>query len=1266
MSGIENRGLPDVAGGGGMQNAAWPSKQPRPVINSASPCLESAVRHGRPAGHQGACMNDLRRIPQRAPRVFFTMLLLALGLASGGTLAQEGGTSASLAPVSGQAAEIPARVGEPVELGVVASRDGAASVGEKLVWTLEDPESGTLESLDPLSRPASDGVEAGSGRAQFTAATAGRHGVTVQMLRDATCVASDCARVAHRLVVVAQVADAASETDKPRDLRWVGGAAAGVALIGAASTMGSDGDGNGGSSTGTLAILSGNGQSGLANTSLPTPLTVVALNGGGAAPGVTIQWTVSGGATISGATSSTGADGRASVNVTSLGPGPGPVTVTATRTDNSVSATFTLTINIAALEKVSGDGQTTPVDTTTAAPLVVRTRLNGAPQAGVTVNWQVLSGNGTLSGISAISDANGLAQAFVDAGSFPGTITVRASRADSPTLQQTFTVNAVELRDIVIVSGNGQSQAQANALPNPLVVRATDNAVADPGVTILWNASPGVQLSSNSTVTDGAGESTITVTDTGLGLDPYTVTAQRADQPGLAVTFSFNVLPPSMTVVSGDSQSGLASSQAAAPIVVQLLDGNGAPMAGQNVSWTVESGSATLGTPMSTTDAGGNASVTFGYGNFPGPIVIRASAFNDGATADASATGNPPGGMTAASGDAQTGDPGDPLAQPLVVQIVDPAPDLSGIPISFVVVSGSATLAPANALTDAAGQASTQVTLGMTPGPVVIQATAPGGVVTQFTATVTGTLVVTSVTAPTGDGQTLTPGTPSAPMELTLNGNGVPLAGQTVTWSTSGGTLDSATTVTDAAGKTSNRVTVTGSGTTVVTASVPTFNEFVGSSVTFTHNSNLAAQPNLSINEASVAEALDAACLTLGGSGALTPDEQDLVDQCNALILATTADPDAVGEALTAMLPDVAQTQADAGKAAVGAQFNNLNTRMVGLRSGAPVAQLSFAGLNLAMSGGSVPLGPLGLSLLGATETAPAEELQFEKWGFFVSGNIGRGESDPTRLTPRYDFDVEGLTAGVDYRWSDSVVLGVALGYTRQDTDLSGGQGSVEMQGFSLSGYSTWYHGNDWYLDSVVTLGNNSYDHARRIQYVLPGEIVDQVAKADSDGTDLSATLTFGRDFSRGAWNFGAYGRAAYSRLAFDEFEEEVDASRNGSGLALSVDSRTVTGLSSTLGGKAAFTHSASWGILVPQLEVEWVHEYGSDTEAFRGYFLDDPTQTPILVLGDDLDNDYFRIGLGLSMVLTQGRSGFITYERLVARSGIDQQTLSLGFRWEF
>lgn len=1203
-----------------------------------------------------------------APGIAAVACLLALLLSSAGVLAAEveAPSPTRLEPASSPPGAAPARVGAPFDLVIVKLRSGQPAVDEVLDWALEDPESGQLEVLDARTRAGAEGVEAGSGRARLIPSRPGSHGVRVLSLDDPACVGSDCRTVAHRFVVTAQAADVApageSSAGGQRNLALIVAGAAGVAAV--ASTAGSSG---GRSSARTLSILSGNGQGGLANTALPQPLIVLALDGGRPAGAVTIQWAASGGASLSAASSVTGADGRASVSVTSLGPGPGPVSVTATRADQAgASVPFTLAINIAALDKVSGDLQDAPVDTTTAAPLVVRAMLNGAPQPGVTVQWQVLSGNGTISGASAVSDANGLAQAFVDVGPLPGTVTVRASRADSPLLNQVFTVNALELRDLGIVGGSGQSGAQNATLQVPLTVLATDSGVGDPGVTIFWSATGGALLSAGSTVTDTGGLASVTVTSMGLGLDPVTVTASRADQPTLSVDFTINVTPPSLTLVAGDGQVGLSGQQGSTPMQVQLLNGDGQPLAGQSVSWTVTSGSAALNAPVSVTDGAGNASVGFNYGTSPGPVVIRASAFANAVSVTANAQGLPPGSIGSAGGDGQTGNPGDVLPLPLVVQLVDPAPNLSGVPVTFTVVSGSATLAPGLVLTDVAGQASTVVTLGQTPGPVVIQATAPGGVVTQFNANVTGTLVVTGITAGSGDAQTLTPGVASAPMVVELIGNGVPVVGETVVWTTSAGTLASPTTVTDVNGRASNTVTVTGAGTTVVTASFPTFAAFVGSNITFTHTSGLAALPALSVNEVSVAEALDAACALLQVSGGLTPDEQDLLDQCLALTSASVSDPNAVSDALTAMLPDVAQTQADTGRAAAGAQFENLNTRMMGLRSGAPMPALSFSGLTLAMAGGRLPLGQLGAALLAVDSMPAQEQSSFGKWGLFVSGNIGRGEFDPTRLTPRYDFDVAGLTAGLDYRWSDTLVLGVALGYTQQDTLLADGLGSVEMQGFSVSGYGTWYRGNDWYLDSALTYGANRYDQERSIAYVLPTEVVNQTAVASSDGTNLSATVTFGRDFSLRGWTFGAYGRAAYSRLGFDAFEEEVDAALNGSGLALRVESRTLTGLSSTLGGKASFAHSASWGVLVPQMDLEWVKEYGSDAEAFRGFFVDDPTATPILVLGDDLDSSYLRVSLGLSMVLTQGRSGFLTYERILARSGVSQQGATLGLRWEF
>jgi outer membrane autotransporter protein len=584
--------------------------------------------------------------------------------------------------------------------------------------------------------------------------------------------------------------------------------------------------------------------------------------------------------------------------------------------------------------------------------------------------------------------------------------------------------------------------------------------------------------------------------------------------------------------------------------------------------------------------------------------------------------------------------------------------------VTWTVISGTGTVSPASTVTDASGTAGTTLTLGATPGTVQVLASIQGDGTQTFTVTINGTLVGTTLTIVSGDGQTLATGAASSPMVVELKDGATPLAGMTIFWSTNNGTVGSFSSTTDAQGRASNTVTPGAGGPVQVIATFNAVAQYTGSSVAFNHNAAISSISNLTVDEAAVAIALDTACADLQTAPTLTPEEQDLLNQCLALGAASGSSPAAVAEALEEMLPDVAETQAQTGETAVNAQFDNLKGRLTQLRAGN--YGNSFQGLALTAAGGTVSLGSLANTLM--QDGTPADEAgaAFSRWGVFASGMIGRGENEPGDNVPSYDFDINGLTLGVDYRQSDSLILGVAIGYTRQDTTLAGGEGSLDMRGLSLSGYGSWYLQNSWYIDGAVSVARNRFDHRRRILYSLPGvPVVDQQARADSDGSDRSITLTFGRDWNRGAWAGSGYGRVLYSRLGFDEFEEELEGGV-GSGLGLRVESRTVTALSTVLGGKVSYTHSADWGVLLPQASLEWQKEHKSDPELFRAFLIDDPTGTPILISGEPLDSSYFRLGVGLTMVFTGGRSGFVLYEKMLGRDGMEQDNLSLGFRMEF
>ncbi len=180
-----------------------------------------------------------------------------------------------------------------------------------------------------------------------------------------------------------------------------------------------------------LTIVSGNTQSAMQGTAVPLPLTVeVTDTNKNALQGISVTWSVSpaGAATLTPATSTTGANGQTSTMVTLAATASGTVTVTATAGSlTPVNFTITATVPtpaITGLTLISGNNQTAAVGQPFSVPLVVQTT---PAAAGITVNFAITGGSGVLSNTTQTTGSNGQASIGVTAGSTAGTLTVVAS-----------------------------------------------------------------------------------------------------------------------------------------------------------------------------------------------------------------------------------------------------------------------------------------------------------------------------------------------------------------------------------------------------------------------------------------------------------------------------------------------------------------------------------------------------------------------------------------------------------------------------------------------------------------------------------------------------------------------------------------------------------------------------------------------------------------------------------------------------------------------
>lgn len=1029
---------------------------------------------------------------------------------------------------------------------------------------------------------------------------------------------------------------------------------------------------------------SGDNQSAQVGSALPAPLVVGLPGGVSFNPSDLFTFrVVSGDVTLSGASGdgrllsiSPDGNGEARANV-NLGQAAGPAEVEVSFPGLGAtlfSMTATANPSAALITKVSGDNQSGPINTRLSAPLVVN-----AAGPGV-LTWRVVSGAASLlgasNGVLSTNLSNGSAQAQLLLGNTAGRVEVEVAGQGFQAVR--FRANAIlPLSNYRIEKIAGDQQSlRLNTTSEPMKIRVTDGGQALSGFNVQWNVLGQGSLGSSSTQTNSNGESqnTFLPLSSGPAYIRATVTNPTSNIP-VSADFFVNTPVASLSLISGGGQTGAPGTEADADLVFQLTQDSFA-LSSEVVQFSVVGG-AQLSTTSGLTDGDGKVRTRVRYGSNPGTVLVTASALSGAATATASASIFAPG-LSIISGNNQTGRPGQALTDPLVLQISQPpgasafGKGLAGAVVQWEVTCGNGTLQTAATSTDAQGKSSNRLTLGVNPGCNRVEATVVGVGKVVFDAT--GLIPASGLEVVSGDGQNgLVPGEASAPLVVRVkNASNQPVDNVRVVFEvvTNGASVDPAEAITNAQGQAQTVARLGLPGQFQIRAKLPDFSSI--QPVVFNLSASLRNLDNLPPGLRSVATTIDTACVALSQLANPSPAQRDLLQRCSEVVSNAADRPGDASNALSEMKAEDPGSQNQMVLAAANAQNNNLSQRMTALRTG--TAGGFQNNLALVTNSGALQLGFLPSTILGlnAAEDSPQAGAAFSRWGFFATGSIGRGKRSPDEEDPGFDFRTYGLTAGVDYRLNDAFVLGAALGFNRNDSDVRGNRGSTENRGTSLSAYASWYHPANFYLDGVLTYGRNQLDLSREIQYTLRGLngsqiTIDQTATASPDSDQFGASLAFGRDWNRGAWAFGPYTRFNYTKIDFDAYTERMSNPNGpGAGLALSVESRELTSLEGILGGKLSYTASTSWGVLVPYASLEWVKQFEDDQDQIVTRFAFDPTRTAILSDADLIDSDYLNLGLGLSGVFANGKSAFLQYERTIGQDRSSQDSLAVGVRIEF
>lgn len=432
----------------------------------------------------------------------------------------------------------------------------------------------------------------------------------------------------------------------------------------------------------------------------------------------------------------------------------------------------------------------------------------------------------------------------------------------------------------------------------------------------------------------------------------------------------------------------------------------------------------------------------------------------------------------------------------------------------------------------------------------------------------------------------------------------------------------------------------------------------------------LSSLPNLTPNQHSVAQAMDAMCGRLQDrQSALVGDQRDLLVRCQAIVDSTSTEQ---VTALDAIAPEELNSVSTETFNLSRLQLTNVTDRLIALRAGAE--GLSLAGLRLDTDSQSLPMDTLvagvqellggGASADEAHKPSNARRRHTDRpLGVWMRGNIGAGRKNTNSADRGFDSELWGVVGGIDYRFASNKVVGLAAGYGHSSASFNPiGAGSLDTDVRTAALYTTIYTRRGFYFDAIVSYLQADYESLRGVSFTERASLLDLAARGNTTGSTYSGSLNIGLDQTYWGFTIGSNFGVSCMLTNIGAFREHGAA-----GLDLMYEEQQYTTSAANAGLRLSYAWKTDIGVFVPQIRGEYIHEFSDSAQRFDVRFANDPFEdSPQIVIdGEVPDRSYWRMAAGLSAQLGRGISGFIEHQRLQSHLHIRYTDTVMGVRFE-
>ena len=282
-------------------------------------------------------------------------------------------------------------------------------------------------------------------------------------------------------------------------------------------------------------------------------------------------------------------------------------------------------------------------------------------------------------------------------------------------------------------------------------------------------------------------------------------------------------------------------------------------------------------------------------------------------------------------------------------------------------------------------------------------------------------------------------------------------------------------------------------------------------------------------------------------------------------------------------------------------------------------------------------------------------------WGLLVTPQYSKSDRPETDLENGYQASLRGLVVGLDYRFSDSLVLGLAVGQTKDQANFDNNAGFLKTGNNTATMYGTWLYSESIAVDGYLGYGKLNFDNQRQ---VVSGSNISGAMSGNTTGQQTMAGLSASYQTDVGRFNLAPSFNLDYIKTGINAYNES-GSNYNTNLMALHYGDRSVTSLASSLGGRLSTSYGYDWGALLPSARLAAVHEFQNRTRQISNELVITPG-AGFLVETDSPDRNYLNLGLGVAAALNGGAQLFLDFEKRSQDRLLDSWAVSIGALVEF